>query len=287
MLSGTTAEALGLIVHLNSLKYNAKERCVQNADNAETQCVPVGLDEFPELTHTTGTLPGKYSIKLEPGSKGVVHPVRRQPAALREKITQKLVEMEQDGYITKVEQPTEWVSSMVAAVRNGKDRICIDPSDLNKVIKREHQPMRTAEEVVSMIPGTKVFSVLEAKSGFLQIKLDEPSSFLTTFNTPLGRFRWLRLPFGIKCAPEIFQRIMDQMLEGIPGAISIMDDILVAAPTVQEHDSILRRVVERAASFNLKLNFNKCHVRQSSVPYVRHLITADGLKPDPAKVEAI
>lgn len=124
--------------------------------------------------------------------------------------------------------------------------------------------MRTVEEVVSMIPGAKVFSVLDAKSGFLQIELDEPSSFLTTFNTPVGRFRWLRLPFGIKCAPEIFQRIMDQMLEGVPGAISVMDDILIAAPTVQEHDAILRRVVERATSSNLKLNFNKCHLRQSS-----------------------
>ena len=195
--------------------------------------------------------------------------------------------MEKDGYITKVEQPTEWVSSMVAAVRNGKVRICIDPSDLNKVIKRKHHPMRTVEEVVSMIPGAKVFSVLDAKSGLLQIEMDEQSSFLTTFNTPIGRFRWLRLPFGIKCAPEIYQRIMDQMLEGIVGAISVMDDILIAAPTVEEHNAILRRVVERATSYNLRLNFSKCHIRQPSVPYVGHLITADGLRPDPAKVEAV
>ena len=206
---------------------------------------------------------------------------------LRGKILEKLHEIEEDGYITKVEPPTEWVSSMVAVVKNGKVRICIDPSDLNKVIKREHHPMRTVEEVVSMIPGAKVFSVLDAKSGFLQIELEESWSFLTTFNTPIGRFRWLRLPFGIKCAPEIYQRIMDQMLEGIEGAVSVMDDILIAAPTVQEHDAILRRVVEKATSYNLKLNFNKCHIRQPSVPYVGHLITADGLKPDPAKVEAV
>ena len=195
--------------------------------------------------------------------------------------------MEKDGHITKVEQPTEWVSSMVATVRNGKVRICIDPSDLNKVIKREHHPMRNIEDVVSAIPGAKVFSVLDAKSGFLQIRLDEESSLITTFNTPIGRYRWLRLPFGLKCAPEIFQRIMDEMLEGIAGAVSVMDDILVAAPTMEEHDAILRRVVEKATSYNLKLNFSKCHIRQSAVSYVGHLITAHGLKPDPAKVEAI
>ena len=132
------------------------------------------------------------------------------------------------------QQPTEWVSSMVAAVKNGKVSICIDPSDLNKVIQREHHPMRTVEEVFSMIPGAKVFSVLEAKSGFLQIEMDEQSSFLTTFNTPTGRFRWLRHSFGIKCAPKIYQRIMDLMLEGIVGAMVVThrEDGRRSAPSV-------------------------------------------------------
>ena len=75
--------------------------------------------------------------------------------------------------------------------------------------------MRTIEDVISTILGAKEFFKVDAKSGFLQIKLDEASLLLTTFSTPLSRYRWLRLPFGIKCAPEIFQRIMDQMLEGI------------------------------------------------------------------------
>uniref|UniRef100_A0A3B1K366 Gypsy retrotransposon integrase-like protein 1 n=1 Tax=Astyanax mexicanus TaxID=7994 RepID=A0A3B1K366_ASTMX len=288
VLSGNTAEALGLIFRLDSLQ-TSTEMSMANKDRVDSkgQNMPVGLEDFPELVHTTGTLPGKYSIKIDPNAKGVVHPVRRQPEALKTKIVQKLHEMVGNGYITKVDQPTEWVSSMVAVVRNGNVRICIDPSDLNKVIKREHHPMRTIEEVASTIPGAKVFSVLDAKSGFLQIELDEASSFLTTFNTPIGRFRWLRLPFGVKCAPEIFQRIIDTMLEGIDGATGIMDDILVAAPTVEKHDAILRKVVERATNYNLRLNFNKCHIRQSSVPYVGHQITAEGLKPDPAKVEAV
>lgn len=147
--------------------------------------------------------------------------------------------------------------------------------------------MHTIEEIVSAMPGAKVFSVLDAKSGFLQIELDEASSLLTTFNTPIGRFRWLRLPFGLKCSPEIFQRIMDEMLEGISGAISVMDDILIAAPTVKEHDEILKKVIQRATGYNLSLNFDKCHIKKSSVPYVGHLITSDGLRADPAKIEAV
>lgn len=278
VLSGASAEALGLIVRLHSL---------QDGDSAPEQEIPPGLENFPDLAHTTGTLPGKYSIKIDPDAKGVVHAVRRQPAALKPKIVDKLNEMVQNGYITKVDQPTEWVSSMVAVLRKDKIRICIDPSDLNKVIKREHYPMKTIEEVVSTMPGAKVFSVLDAKSGFLQIELDDASSYLTTFNTPMGRFRWLRLPFGVKCAPEIFQRIMDEMLEGIDGATAIMDDIIIAAKTLEEHDVILRRVVERATQYNLRLNFTKCLIRQPSVPYVGHLLTSEGLKPDPRKVEAI
>lgn len=108
--------------------------------------------------------------------------------------------------------------------------------------------MHTIEEIVSAMPGAKVFSVLDAKSGFLQIELDEASSLLTIFNTPIGRFRWLRLPFGLKCSPEIFQRIMDEMLDGISGAISVMDDILIAAPSAKEHDEILQKVIQRATS---------------------------------------
>ncbi len=80
---------------------------------------------------------------------------------------------------------------------------------------------------------------------------------------------------------------MDEMLEGISGAISIMDDILIAAPTEKEHDVILHKVIQRATSYNLSLNFDKCHIKQSAVPYVGHLITAEGLKADPAKIEAV
>ena len=125
------------------------------------------------------------------------------------------------------------------------------------------------------MPDAKVFSVLDAKSGFLQIELDEPSSYLTTFNTPIGRYRWRRLPFGIKCAPVIFQRAMDQMLQGIPRAFSIMDDILVAGLNTDEHDKTVRAGIERATKHSLKLNLQECLMRQKEVSYVGHRLTAD------------
>ena len=151
---------------------------------------------------------------------------------------------------------------MVAAVRNGKLRICLDPRDLNKAIKREHYPMKTVEEIVFNISKANLFSALDAKSGFLSILLHKESSKLTTFNTPMGCLRWLRLQFGLKCAPEIFQHITDQILDGIVGATAIMDDILIAGRDRDHHDSILKQVMERATSYNLKLNMQKCKVRQ-------------------------
>ena len=182
----------------------------------------------PEL----GRVPGLIE------STAVVHGPRRQPAALLPKIIAKLKEMEKEGHLAKVSQLTDWVNSMVVSSRGEKIRICLDPGDLNKAVKREHYPIPTVEEIVAKIPEAKVFTVLDAKSGYLQMKLDYESSLLTTMNTPIGRYRWLKLPFGIKSAPELYQRAMDEMLEDIDHAYAIMDDILIAGRDIAHHDSV-------------------------------------------------
>ena len=164
-------------------------------------------------------MPGTYSIKIDPTATPVVHGPRTQPDALLPKIVAKLKEMEKGGHLAKVTQPTDWVNSMVVSSRGEKIRICLDPGDLNKAVKREHYPIPTVEEIAAKIPDAKVFTVLDAKSGYLQMKLDYESSLLTTMNTPIGRYRWLKLPFGIKSAPEMYQRAMDEML----GRISISE----------------------------------------------------------------
>lgn len=122
-------------------------------------------------------------------------------------------------------EPTEWVSSMVAVKKkNGKVRICLDPRDLNKGIMRSHYPMPTIEEISTRLTRARVFSVLDAKNGFWQIPLEENSSFLTTFNTAFGRYRWLRMPFGLNSAPEVWQRRMHEIVEDLPGVEVIADD---------------------------------------------------------------
>ena len=159
---------------------------------------------------------------------------------LKGKIKEELDRMEEAGVIVCQTELTEWVSSMVTVIKPSKIHICIDPRDLNQAIKREHYPMKTIEEVVAEIPGATVFSTLDARSGFWQIKLDEASSKLCTFNSPFGRYRFTRLPFGIKSAPEVFQKSMSNLFEDIEGAKPLVDDILVWGQDVKEHDVRLR-----------------------------------------------
>ena len=176
---------------------------------------------------------------------------------------------------------------MVAAKKkSGAVRICIDPRDLNKAIKRPHHPMKTIEEVIGDIPNAKFFSTLDAKAGFWQIPLSEDSIDYTTFNTAFGRYQFERLPFGLSSSSEVFQQTMEQLFAGYPCHI-IVDDILVTGPTLEKHDENLRQVLTRCREVGLQLNKEKCKFRMKEVSYVGHMLTHQGVSPDQSKVKAI
>ena len=111
-----------------------------------------------------------HHIQLDPKHEPVIHPSRKVPVTIRSKVKKELQRMEKLKVIERVYEPTEWVNSMVTVIKtNGKLRICIDPHDLNKAIKREHYPMKTIEEIASWMPNATTFSVLDASSGFWQV----------------------------------------------------------------------------------------------------------------------
>ena len=240
---------------------------------------------FSELP---GTLPVTYKMKLRPDAQPVIRPPRRVPAARQEKVKQELEKMEENGIIKKVTQATEWVSSMVAAEKKNTDelRICIDPRDLNQALMRPHHALKTVDDILSDVSGAKVFSKLDAKSGFWHIRLDEKSSYYTTFNTPYGRYRFIKMPYGITSGSEVFQHAMEQLMEGYPCKI-IVDDIIVYGKTREEHDRNLEQVMQRLQEINLHLNIKKCEFRVNSISFVGNVFTADGLQVDPEKVKAI
>ena len=238
---------------------------------------------------TIGCLPGEYDIKVNSSVTPVVHPPRSVPAALRDKVKDELSKMVSTNILAKVEEPTAWVSSMVVVRKKDKNqvRICIDPSDLNKAIQREPYPMNSIEDIATRLHGSKYFTTLDANKGYFQIKLTEKSSHLTAFNTPFGRYRYLRMPMGAKCSADKFQAAMVNSFEGIEGVEIVMDDILIHGRDRKQHDERLKQVLEKCRQINLKLNKNKCHIGMTEVNYVGHKITAEGLKPTDDRVKAI
>ena len=181
-----------------------------------------------------------HTMQLKPEVQQVVHAERKVTVAIREKVKAELDRMEKLKVISKVDEPTTWVNSMVVVPKpNGAVRICLDPRDLNKAINKEHYKMITLEEVTSQLSGAQYYTVLDATSGYWAMPLSKESSILTTFQTPYGRYRYLRMPFGICVAQELFQKKMDKIFEGLSGVHIIVDDILVAGSTVEEHDDRL------------------------------------------------
>ncbi|XP_052809376.1 uncharacterized protein K02A2.6-like [Mya arenaria] len=247
------------------------------------------VTEYNDIFQGVGLLPGKCQLHLRKDAVPVVNATRRVPYAIKDKLRQELDQMEQESIICKVTEPTEWVNSLVCVEKpqTGKLRICIDPKHLNDALLRPHYPMRTLEEVTSDILGARYFSVLDAKSGYWSIELTEESSYMCTFGSPFGRYRFLRLPFGIKSSQDEFQRRMDECLEGLTGVKCIVDDILVHGKTLEEHDTNLRNVLGRCRETGIRLNPDKSKIGLTEVPYFGHILTSDGLKPDPDKVASI
>ena len=267
-----TCERLGLIKRIDILEKNPNAEMLRKYDVFE------GL----------GCLEGEHHPYIKPDAVPVIHAPRKVPVAIRDKVKTELIRMEKLGVIVKEEQPTAWVNSMLVVPK--KDdivRICLDPKGLNDALCREHYPMKTVEEIASKLPHAKVFSTLDANCGYWQIQLDDASSKLCTFNTPHGRYRYTRLPFGIMTAPEIFQRTMNQIFEGFEGVEVIMDDILVWGENEKQHDERLERVLQCIQERNIKLNPQKCRFKVDQVKYIGHVLTSEGLKADPQKIEAI
>ena len=251
------------------------------------------IEQYNDVFKGLGCLGNEYHIDVDKSVIPVQHVPRRVPVAMKELLKQKLADLTKQGIITKVEEPTPWISNMVAIKKPGKLRLCIDPRDLNKAIKRPKYQMPTLEELLPTLSKVKIFTVLDAKDGFHQVQLDEESSYLTTFWTPFGRYRYLRMPFGISSTPEEFQRRMHTALQGLHGVEVIADDILVfgCGDTDEEcqrdHDANLKNLLQRVRDKELKLNKKKLKLCLSTVSYMGHLLTKDSLCPDPAKIRAI
>nr|XP_037269644.1 uncharacterized protein K02A2.6-like [Rhipicephalus microplus] len=244
--------------------------------------------KFSHLFEGTGCVKRQYRMVLHDDAVPVIHAARRVPLALREPLQKELVRMEQANIICKVDEPTDWVSPLVIVrKKDGSLRVCMDPRSVNACLKREHYQMPQREDIEAELSGANFFSRLDANAGFHQIPLDEPTSKICTFATPFGRYRFLRLPFGIASAPEVFQKTLSEIFDHLPGVRVYIDDILVWGATKQEHDSRLQAALCAAQRAGLTFNRAKCQFGVQKIVFLGDVISSAGIRPNAALVDCL
>ena len=183
---------------------------------------------------------GEYDIKIDPRVPSVQHGRCKVPIEYKAEIEKELNDMVQQGIIAKQTELTPWVSSLTYPKKpNGKLRICLDPKDLNKAIIRENRKAPTLEEIAHDLTGATKFSKVDRNEAFFGMHLTKRASLLTMFNTHLGRYRFLRVPFGLKMSQDIFQMRMDDIVAQCPGILAIHDDIFIYGKDDKDHDANL------------------------------------------------
>ena len=220
--------------------------------------------------------------------KPVIQRCGKVPYARYDKLKHTLVDLEKRGVIASVDRPTEWVHNLVITEkRDGRMRVCLDPKPLNVAIKRERYEIPTPADMQSRLSGMCVFTVIDMQDAYWHVRLSPESSYLCTFHTPWGRKRFLRMPFGISSASEVMQKRNEEAFGDIQDVHVIADDLIISAKDEAEHDAIILRVLERARQQNVKFNANKIQYKVNTVTYMGHIVSAEGMRPDPRKVEAI
>lgn len=291
LLSAAACTQLGLVKFCKKVKVENKSE-MEEICKLQIEAEKI-VDEHRKIFEGYGKIAGEVNLEVDPKATPVIEKARRIPLAKRNKLKEELDKLEKEGIVMREEEHCEWVSNIVIVEKGDKVRICLDPTSLNKALKRPNFQATTMEEALAELGDAKVFTKLDMKSGFWHFMLSEMSSKLTCFWTPFGRYRWVRLPFGLNCAPEIFQMRIFQILFGLPGVLVLADDILVVGKgkslkeAYTDHNKNLKRVLARLMEFNCKLNKDKIELCKASVKFFGHILTEDGVKPDPSKIAAI
>ncbi|UYV70088.1 hypothetical protein LAZ67_7001756 [Cordylochernes scorpioides] len=211
------------------------------------------IQENMNLFQGQGNVKGySQKITLKENVTPVAQRCRHFPYKMVEAINQELDKMIENGIIEEVHEASEWIS-------------------LWQFQKR----------------GAKVFAKLDAKKGFWQIELDEKSRPLTTFITPRGCYRFCKIPFGLCSAPEAFQKAMNSILSHLERVLCYIDDVIVYAQSIEQLDQRLKKVFERFQQVGLKLNKSKCKFALNELEILGHIVSKDGIRPDPKKIESV
>ena len=288
IMNSETTPIIGLLAmfeQFNLIKHVYKVTESSIGESLSSNTTP---DEYPKCFGEIGTLKSTYHMEMKDDVSPVVVPPCKVLFALKDRLKKELYHMEKMGIIEKVEKSTDWVNALVVLEKpNGKLRICLDPRPLNQAIKRQHHLLPTTEQIISQMAGAKVFSKLDASNGYWQIAVDDPTSDLLTFVTTFGRFKFKQMFSGVHSASEIFQLEISKIIAGCEGSINSQDDIIVWGENKEIHDQRLQKALAKINESGLKLNQSKCLFGISELRFLGHVMSAEGVKPDPKKIEAI
>lgn len=235
-----------------------------------------------------GTIEGVIvEIPIKEHVKPVIQPYRRVPVALERIVDQKVAELLSQDIIEEVHQPSKWISPVVLAPQKNDYRFCVDMRRANQAIEREIHPLPTIDEFCIGLAGSKWFSKLDVKQAFHQISISERSREITTFMTRKGLFRYKRLMFGVTCAPELFQKIMEQILSKCSGCFNFIDDIIIYGATREEHDERLNKVLEVLKKRCVTLRKDKCVIAVNEVQFLGHIISENRIAPSTSKILSV
>ena len=183
-----------------------------------------------------------------------------------------------------------WASPVILVPkRDGTSRFCIDYRRLNAITTKDVYPLPRIDDILDTLGEAKYFSSLDLASGYWQVELAPDARQKSAFTTHKGLFEFIRMPFGLCNAPATFQRVMQVVLAGLEwrSCFVYLDDILIASKTFDEHLNHLREVFNRLRKAGLRLKPKKCLLLRKEVPYLGHVISKEGIRPDPAKTEKV
>ena len=223
---------------------------------------------------------------------GTHAPIKQQPyrtPIVRRGLIKEMVEkMRKQGVVQPSSSP--WASPIVLVPKkDGTYRFCVDFRRLNTVTTKDVYPLPRIDDILDTLGEAKYFSSLDLASGYWQVELDPESRQKAAFTTYCGLFEFVRMPFGLCNAPATFQRLMQKVLSGLEwhSCFVYLDDILVVSHSFEEHVQHLYDVFQRLREAGLRLKPAKCHLLRDEIPFLGHIVSTNGLRPDPEKIAKV
>ncbi|GJZ27409.1 putative reverse transcriptase domain-containing protein [Tanacetum coccineum] len=268
------------------------KKAEDKSEEKRLEDVPI-VREFPEVFPED--LPGlpparqvEFQIDLVPGAAPVARaPYRLAPAEMQELSTQ-LQELSDRGFIRPSSSP--WGAPVLfVKKKDGSFRMCIDYRELNKLTVKNRYPLPRIDDLFDQLQGSRVYSKIDLRSGYHQLRVREEDISKTTFRTRYGHYEFQVMPFGLTNAPAVFMDLINQVCKPYLDrfVIVFIDDILIYSKSRKEHEGHLKLILKLLKEEELYAKFSKCEFWLSKVQFLGHVIDSEGIHVDPAKIESI